>query len=207
MAVTKSTWVPAFAGMTRQGTAFAGDYSLRIRARRAQSRSIAPYATQAILLSQIQPQAVIRPNCCVDARRADQRAEATDYCRGVPVDSRLRTRRRRGASRDGSWRYVKSIAYFGALENQIASSHKTLLAMTMDIDAQSLACKPAFSGWPMAMRLPILALPGSRRNNPRGSTNKNVGCNPIAPIKLIIRRNVPRPPGIDCAIRAHLADS
>ncbi len=109
--MTKSTWVPAFAGMTRQGTAFAGDYSLRIRARRAQSRSIAPYATQAILLSQIQPQAVIRPNCCVDARRADQRAEATDYCRGVPVDSRLRTRRRRGARRDGSWSCVRSIAY------------------------------------------------------------------------------------------------
>ena len=81
------------------------------RARRAQSRSIAPHATQSILLSQIQPLAVIRPNCGVDARRADQRAEPTDYCRGVPVDSQLRTRRRRVARRDDSWRYVKSIAY------------------------------------------------------------------------------------------------
>ena len=66
--------------------------------------------------------------------------------------------------------------------------------MTIDIDAQSLACKPAF------MRLPILALPGSRRNNPRGSKDKNVGCNIIAPIKLIIRRNGLRLPGIDCAL-------
>ncbi len=45
------------------------------------------------------------------------------------------------------------------------------------------------------------ALPGGKWNIPRGSKDKNVGCNIIAPIKLIIRRNGLRLPGIDCALR------
>ena len=52
------------------------------------------------------------------------------------------------------------------------------------------------SAWePVSKRLSKHASPNGKRGKPRGSKDKNVGCNSIAPIKLIIRRN------IDCALR------
>jgi hypothetical protein len=63
----------------------------------------------------------------------------------------------------------EAISYFGAVENQIASSHKTRLAMTIDIDEQASVCKP------ISARFSSHALPGGKWNKRRGSTDKNVG--------------------------------
>ena len=58
---------------------------------------------------------------------------------------------------------------------------------------QSSACEAVSGGWPMATRLFSYASPGGKQDKPCGSTHKNVGRNPIAPIKLFSRRNSPRP--------------
>ena len=58
-----------------------------------------------------------------------------------------------------------------------------------------LRAKNASAWESVSKRLSKHASPNGKRGKPRGSKDKNVGCNSIAPINLIIRRN------IDCALR------